>query len=63
MYVSVSLKIKYEVYLTFACLLLFPFSRLLRGSKAQSGMTKFEAIIFALSMTPFPHEVWSPAFA
>ena len=24
-------------------------------------MTKFEAIIFALSITPFPHEVWSPA--
>ena len=34
---------------------------ILRGSEAQSDMTKFEAIIFALSMTPFPHEVWSPA--
>ena len=24
-------------------------------------MTKFEAIIIALSITPLPHEVWSPA--
>ena len=33
------------------------------GSEAQSDMTKFEAIIamFALSMTPLSHEVWSPA--
>ena len=24
-------------------------------------MTKFVVIIFALNITPFPHEVWSPA--
>ena len=27
----------------------------------KSYMTKFEAIIFGHSMTPYPHDVWSPA--
>ena len=27
----------------------------------QSDMTKFQAIIIALGITPFPHKVWSPA--